>query len=182
MTPVAPRIVLESGGWFDFCNPDQSRFTLYDIAAGLARTCRFGGHTCDFYSVAEHSIEVAAHVHKEQEQLYALLHDASEAFLGDMVAPLKQLCPDFQSIEDMAQRHIYRHFGLDPDTVPESVKYQDLKMLHTELRELCNTSQWHATKWCEDNKISYYRNHSFDLMTPEKARKKYAEKLIALLP
>lgn len=160
-SPMRPAMVLRSGGWFDFCNPSASRFDLNDIVCGLSRLCRFGGHTMTFYSVAEHSLNVAKLCNTDEEKKYALLHDASEAFLGDMISPLKQLCPDFKALEEMAQRHIYRQYGLDPDAVPPAVRNADLVMLHTEISHLTNDCQWNPSAWCESNGIPKLR-YTFD--------------------
>ena len=72
---------------------------IEDIAHGLAYQCRFNGQTNAFYSVAQHSLIVAALV-PEELRFAALLHDAAEAYLGDMVKPLKVLLPGFSEIEE----------------------------------------------------------------------------------
>lgn len=70
---------------------------ITDIAHALARICRFGGHTSGFISVARHSLEVLEWAKKSigldkapQLARTLLLHDASEAYLGDVPRPLKQ--------------------------------------------------------------------------------------------
>lgn len=77
---------------------------LTEIANALSRICRFGGRVARFISVAEHSIHVyykyASWWPEDYSgQLLALLHDASEAFLGDIVTPLKKLLPAFWAME-----------------------------------------------------------------------------------
>ncbi|MDT3722969.1 hypothetical protein [Pseudomonas oryzihabitans] len=61
-----------------------------DLARGLARACRFAGQCDAFYSVAQHCVLASLHVPSEHA-LHALLHDAAEAYLGDLTGPLKRL-------------------------------------------------------------------------------------------
>lgn len=110
---------------------------LKDIAHALAHQCRWGGHTRRFYSIAEHCLLVAALV-PTAHRAYALLHDASEAYLGDVVAPLKRssALAGYREIEARVQTAIYRAVGLDPDAVPETVHAADLVALQIEGRAL----------------------------------------------
>src|SRR4051812_20612492 len=64
-----------------------------DIAAALSMLCRYGGHVSRFYSVAEHCLLMSEAVAPEHA-LWALLHDATEAYMGDMVRPLKRQMPE----------------------------------------------------------------------------------------
>ena len=73
---------------FDLLDPRPEAIDPRDVAHALARLCRFGGHVRRFYSVAQHSLLVADLAPLGLE-LPALLHDASEAYLGDVVAPLE---------------------------------------------------------------------------------------------
>jgi len=84
-----------SGNAFYPFNPFRSEFSIEDIAEPLAKLPRFNGHTDGvFYSVAEHSVHVSRLVKRKggdaRAQLIALLHDAHEAFIGDIPAPLKK--------------------------------------------------------------------------------------------
>jgi hypothetical protein len=89
--------------------PDEIR--LDDIAAGLSKICRFGGQTIRWYSVAEHCVHMAAHA-PAGLQLDALMHDATEAYLGDMVRPIKVNMQRYQQIEWNLERAIAKRFGL----------------------------------------------------------------------
>jgi 5'-deoxynucleotidase YfbR-like HD superfamily hydrolase len=78
---------------------------IEDIAHSLSRLCRYNGHTAGFLSVAEHCVHVSkivAETHPEFA-LEGLLHDAAEAYLGDMVRPLKHL-PEMQVFRDADER------------------------------------------------------------------------------
>lgn len=79
-----------SGVWVDLLRPTEEQIMLYDIAYSLSRQCRFTGHTDKFYSVAQHCVEVSNTVPTEYA-LEALMHDASEAYLGDVSSPLKAI-------------------------------------------------------------------------------------------
>ena len=107
---------------------------IEDIAHGLAYQCRFNGQTNQFYSIAQHSLMVAELVPPAYRRA-ALLHDAAEAYLGDMVKPLKVLLPAFADIEDKVTHLIAQHFKLDfSDYAP--IKTADLQALATEKRDL----------------------------------------------
>lgn len=77
-----------SGHRFDLSRPDPSDFTIPDIATGLSNICRFNGQVREFYSVAQHSMLVSQLVPSYLRRR-ALLHDASEAYLGDLSRHLK---------------------------------------------------------------------------------------------
>lgn len=81
-------IITSDGQRFHYTNPESYKYSVKVIAASLSKLCRFTGHTRNFYSVAEHSIMVSKLVPKEYA-LWGLLHDAHEAFIGDIATPLK---------------------------------------------------------------------------------------------
>ncbi|WP_376743895.1 hypothetical protein [Ensifer canadensis] len=124
-----PSIMLASGNWFDLLDPWGSAFTISDIAQGLSNICRYSGQCRKFYSVAEHSLHVCETV--EDCKLEALLHDAAEAFLGDITRPLKQLLPQYKEIEANVEAAVIERFGLDPKA-KTVVKLADLRVLAAE--------------------------------------------------
>jgi 5'-deoxynucleotidase YfbR-like HD superfamily hydrolase len=124
--------------------PSIADVAIEDIAHGLAFQCRFNGQTQHFYSVAQHSLMVAALV-PHRLALAALLHDAAEAYLGDMVKPLKHLFPDFSRIEAEVMGIIGARFGV-AEFDDRKIKRADLIALATEKRDLMPRSSepWHT--------------------------------------
>lgn len=104
-------ITVSGGEYFDLLNPTQYDYPIEVVANALANICRYTGHVTRFYSVAEHSVLVSQAV-PEKYALEGLLHDASEAFVGDVSSPLKKLLPEYQKIEDGVQAAIAKHFNL----------------------------------------------------------------------
>lgn len=115
-------------------DPRPEDINITDIAHGLSHVCRFGGHTREFYSVAQHSVIVSQIVPSELA-LVGLLHDASEAYLGDMVRPLKLSMPEYRRAEERLERVIAEVFGIAFPYPPE-IKHADNVALMTERRDL----------------------------------------------
>ena len=140
-----PSILTADGEYFDYENPDPRHFTLNAIAQGLAYTCRFAGQCKRYYSVAEHSVHVSRLVSQEHAR-HALLHDAAEAFMGDIPKPLKNLLPDYQELEHKIEKALFTHYGL-PEDIPDEVKEADLIMLEVERKALFDRQdEWELTR------------------------------------
>ena len=139
-------INLYSGAVLDLLNPDPNAFTIVDIAHALGQICRFNGHTKTFYSVAQHCV-LCSKIVPEEHMLGALLHDAQEAFTGDMMTPLKALIPEFKAIEINLEKVVLAKFGLDFPLHP-CIKEADIILLATEKRDLLkeSTNEWPMLK------------------------------------
>jgi 5'-deoxynucleotidase YfbR-like HD superfamily hydrolase len=127
-------IVTNTGKRVDLNNVQLNQICIEDIAVSLSKQCRFNGHCNGFYSVAQHSVLVSEIVSTEFK-FEALMHDATEAYIGDMVSPLKGLIPDFQRYEDYLWQVIATKFGLNP-RLSADTKQADMIMLATEKRDL----------------------------------------------
>lgn len=114
-----------------------------DIAHALARICRFVGHSSWHYSVADHCLNVQRLLREQgsspEVQLLGLLHDAPEAYLGDVASPTKAHLPDYKLAEDRAMGAIAGRFGATlhgHELCERTVKRADIVMLVTEARDL----------------------------------------------
>lgn len=141
--PVEAKIMLQSGLEFDILDPQGSHFNIEDIAHGLSLLCRYVGQCREFYSIAEHSVHVSETC--EDHALAALLHDAAEAFIGDVSGPLKALLPEYKRIEKTIETAIFAKFGI-PYPLPKAVKAADLSVLAAEQDQIMppGTSNWMA--------------------------------------
>jgi len=121
-----------SGRRLDLLDPSPLDIEIEDIARGLARVARWNGQTIGdhAFSVAEHSVIVENLLVQikpnatPQERLTALLHDAAEYVIGDMISPFKQaLGLDYKSFENRLEEAIHLRFGL-PAKMPPKLKKQ----------------------------------------------------------
>jgi hypothetical protein len=142
-----PYLQTVSGRWVNPFDPDPAQLDAGDIARALANQCRFGGHSRVFYSVAQHSVIVSELVEQRggdvEDVFAALMHDATEAYLGDMPHPLKHRSPlgaAFKLAEDHLERAIRERFRIKAD-VPE-IKRADRALLATERRAF-SAEDWH---------------------------------------
>lgn len=122
-----------SGDKFFFLEPQSSSLDLTDMATALSRIRRFGGHGITTFSVASHCMLVASMV-DDDFKLEALLHDAPEAYLGDVVNPLKQLIKrEYGPIEKSTTLALTHRYCKEPiSDWPEQVKRADLIALGLE--------------------------------------------------
>lgn len=168
-----------TGKKFDYSNPLPASIDIRDIAHALSLVCRFGGHCRDFYSVAQHSVYVSQFVRADLA-LIGLLHDAAEAYIGDMVSPLKRQIESFNVLEGRVFSAIASKLGI-PASLPDEVKAADIALLAAEARDLMEAApeDWGipAAKrsipkiipWSPVQAEKHFMNR-FDLLTGEYAR------------
>jgi len=138
-------IKVSAGHYVDLLNPDPATIDIRSIAAGLSKICRFGGQCPRFYSVAEHcchALDLAVQDDLDCWETYAavLMHDAAEAYLGDVVKPLKNNLPAYSVVEGRMEIAISLRFDIDFDSCIDVVKQYDRAMLKAEKQ----------TMWPED--------------------------------
>ena len=172
---VGPTILLHGGSYFDFLDPDNSDFGIEDIAHGLSMVCRFAGQCHRFYSVAEHSVHVSNHVAPEIA-FAGLMHDAAEAFIGDVSRPLKDLLPEYRTIEKSIEIAVLGRYGLTLP-LPPGIKEMDTVMLATEQRQLMkNRDDWDYTRGRPP------LDFTIPCWTPEEAKSRFLSRFKELLP
>ena len=127
-----------TGKLIDLFNTSVDDICIEDIAHGLANTCRWNGHTKQFFSVAQHCCMMADMA--TENQLAYLLHDAEEAYWGDIIKPLKAIlakaCPDILQHMDATRNIVYKKFGV----FPADYKELDEVCLHYEFECAVKTS------------------------------------------
>lgn len=134
------RLALSSGGLLSILDPRPDQIRLADLATGLSNTCRYGGQLKRglFLSVAEHSCLMtqkavdSGAARSMEDAMKVLLHDASEAYIGDLPTPLKRLLPDFGRIEKRLQSCIEAAAGLQDEHV--RISSAAIKTLDTRIR------------------------------------------------
>lgn len=148
-------IITYTGKKFYHLNPQPEMVCIEDIAHSLAQLCRWTGHTKFHYSVAQHSY-YASLICPLELAFDCLMHDASEAYLGDMNRPLKHFTaagPAYLEIEEKVEQVIFKKFGL-PYPMRGEVKKYDNQMLYAEKAQLMNVTEatgYEARKWGADD-------------------------------
>lgn len=144
---------------------------LLDIAHALSMKCRYGGHCAEFYSVAEHCV-LLSHVVSKPNALWALLHDAAEAYLADIPRPVKPFIGGFKDLETEIMVQVCAKFGLDPEE-PEEVKAADTRITADEKLALMQAGPaWNGLGTPFGVRINNYR--------PRLARKFFVQRFLEL--
>jgi 5'-deoxynucleotidase YfbR-like HD superfamily hydrolase len=168
--------------------PELLVVDINDIAHGLSHINRYGGHLdVDFYSVAQHSclveqlatekfirIENFGAPTVKLFRLQALLHDATEAYLGDIPKPIKEILPDYKRLESRLQKHIFDTFRL-PQNVHSVIKEAERKLMVAEVANL--SYGWDLNEFFGENEYSVeYIEMGINYWPPGKAKSKFLDK------
>jgi hypothetical protein len=138
-----------SGRKFWPLDPRPNEIAIEDVAHALSNVCRYGAHTRRFYSVAEHAVIVSLHVppHCARE---GLLHDTAEAYVGDMVRPLKHQpeMAEYRRAEEHIELAVRERFGLSTDrAVWAAVKEIDDRIVLDEVAALMHTPSFYLDRY-----------------------------------
>lgn len=121
--PNSSEVETSTGRYVNLMDPEPETIVLEDIAHALSQICRYNGHTSRFDSVAEHAVFVSKRLerkhHPVETQLLGLHHDDHEAYLGDVVRPLKHLLGDIYTSRTIIMDHAIREALRLPDTTVE---------------------------------------------------------------
>ena len=180
-----------SGRRLDLLNPSPLDIEIDDIAHGLSFLARWNGQTVgDFpLSVAYHSLLVEEIFSRENDngvwQLVALLHDAPEYVIGDMISPVKnKIGPEYEKLEKEILRAIHIKFGL-PTSVPKSInlkiKKADKSAAWIEATKMAGFTEKEADKIFGFQTEEFIRDYQFTLLSPIETRKAFISRHNKLL-
>ena len=173
-----------TGKLISVTDPKPSDVDIVDIAHALSMTCRFGGHCRDFYSVAEHSVHVyeigKSRINDRQYDRYnlaLLLHDAAEAYIGDLITPLKRNLGGVPELEWKWLQAIEQRYNLESlltENQPD-VKKADLTILSVEILSLfdqVNSAWWEKF---EPPTIAELHEVAIKCWSPPQARREFLQ-------
>ena len=182
-----------SGRRLDLLDPTPMDIEIEDIAHGLAFVARWNGQTHgDYaYSVAEHSIlveEIFRKLYPNEPikwQLSALLHDAPEYVIGDMISPVKAaIGPDYGELDDRLTAAIHIRFGLPakiPVTIKKKIKKADKVSAWLEATQIAGFSIEESNKFFGKMDPDLVGDLKLHLRPPVETRKAFTARHAALM-
>lgn len=172
-----------AGRYIDITAPRPSDITIDDIALSLSRECRFGNFTRSVYTVAQHSVNVACQVRAmggdRVAQLIGLLHDAHEAYIGDVPTPHKTVYgAAFKNVEAALLLAVCTRFDVPaPSQWPALIHEADERLLHAEAKRLMPDCDWY-----DESKAGVSSMCDLDCWIEGKARHKFLDLFYRLQP
>ena len=161
-----------SGKKFNLFNPNPDDILIEDIAHSLSNLARFNGHTDKFYSVAQHSVYCSFKA-PHRLALAALLHDGAEAYLGDIVSPLKALLDNYGVFENALYALIAEKY------LPDSLIFDDYRLMHhVDLRMLATEKfclMGYDLRWDLIEDIPIYNDINIDPLPPRASEKLFLD-------
>ena len=171
-----PWLQTYTGKKLSLFNPDESQISMVDISTHLSRLVRFNGATrSEGYTVAQHCVHVCDSL-PEEYKLEGLLHDAVEAYTGDIPGPIKNyLGEDFKAIETRLDKLVRGIYNLPPQ-MSWRVKEEDLNWLWTEKEYLMafEPEPWPIPK------LEPYTLGCFPVWDSSKAKEEFLHRVLKL--
>lgn len=171
---MKPEIMTVGGTYFNFLTPEDSVFSIEDLAHALSNINRYTGHTLKPYNVAQHCVLGSFRIDPAFAYEF-LMHDTAEGLIGDVSTPLKNLMPEYKVIEKRVELDLARRFGLSYPMLPQ-VREVDLRMLATEVRDLMPPA---ARDWECLRGVEPYAD-TIEPWTPAKSRKMFLKRFYQL--
>lgn len=177
-------IVVNSGKKFYPFNPSPEMIEIEDVAHALARTCRFNGHTDDHYSVAQHSLIMVELADRHFDggaspdfYLKTLLHDAGEAYISDIPAPIKHSIDEvhtkMSALEDHLLRVMFEKYDLSVDPLlPPEIHDLDMELLKLEKRQVMKDKE--GSWGLED--VTHHEDIEIDPSPAMQSKRRFLEK------
>lgn len=156
------KIATISGREFDVFNFKEEDVEAADILISLNNICRYGGRCLRFYSVAQHALHLTQYfINKGDTELarIAILHDACEAYIGDIIWPIKKEIPVFEELETTISNVIFNKYKIDTSRF-EEFDWYDKNIVVNEMKalELYNTN----AHLLEESNLIGIENYSID--------------------
>lgn len=154
-------IKVAAGHYFSLEHPDPDLIEIWSISEALGKICRYGGHCPRFYSVAEHCVHAVEQAeldgHSNKALMAILLHDAAEAYVGDMVRPLKAINPEYKRIEGKVEDAICERFEVKLDDFYTTIKLYDLILMKAEKKHFWpeDTQEWTGLEDIPDRDVPF---------------------------
>jgi 5'-deoxynucleotidase YfbR-like HD superfamily hydrolase len=163
----------------DIFNLSKEDVYIEDAIMGLPNICRYNGRTEQFFSVAQHSVELSRYLKsKKKEELrpLALLHDAAECYIGDIIYPIKVKFPEFLELEEQLSKLFYLKYK-----VPHNKKL--LKEFDFYDKNISVSEMKHLNIWEENKDLSTHVQGLkncviFESWKPAKARKEFIKEIL----
>ena len=174
-----------SGRRLDLLDPSPLDIEIEDIAHGLSRVARWNGQTkgANPFSVAEHSLLVERLMHAAAPklgprwQLAALLHDAPEYVIGDLISPFKAMVGgDYKALENRLLTAVHRRFGLPvevPQNAAKAIKRADQAAAWYEATQLAGFSIEEAKQHFSPPSLTRAEEITLTPLPPDKAKRAF---------
>jgi 5'-deoxynucleotidase YfbR-like HD superfamily hydrolase len=165
----------------DLFNFTEEDFCIEDVVIGLSNICRYGGRVNNFFSVAQHSVILSRYlrlINKEYLCPLAILHDAPEVYIGDIIYPIKSLFPEFLKFENALTNIVYSKFNLDIKLHKE-FNYYDKNIVVNEMKSL---GIWDREKYLCSNLKELPNLTINKILSPIESKYEYIKELLLIFP